>query len=211
MDSLLERYKKLPLGNICDANGKIGCMSLSLKPVVPRIVMAGYAYPVKGHPGDNLAIHRAIYQATENSVLVVDVRGCRDAGHFGEIMATACLERGIAGLVINGTVRDAADLQKLGFPIFSLGFHSNGTIKESLGEINVPVLCGGVVVYPGDLVVGTQDGVAVIPRQKAEAVLERAEAIAEKEQRVVEQLRNGKSTLDIYGFSSLIKQKKQDL
>ena len=200
---MLERYRKLPLGNICDANGKKGCMNASLHPLNAHCAVAGFAYPVKGEPGDNLAIHRAIYEAPAESVLVIDTDGYCGAGHFGEIMATACQVRKIAGLVIDGSVRDADDIQALEFPVFARGLNANGTAKEFLGELNVPIRCGGVMVQPGDVVVGTCDGVAVIPREKAEEVLLKAESIAEKEDRVVQELRAGKTTLEIYRFAKL--------
>lgn len=200
---MLERYQKLPLGNICDANGKTGCMTSSLRPLNAQCKVAGFAYPVKGKPGDNLAIHRAIYDAPAESVLVIDTDGYCGAGHFGEIMATACQERTIAGLVIDGSVRDADDIQALKFPVFARGLNANGTGKDFLGELNVPIRCGGVAVQPGDVVVGTCDGVAVIPRENAQEVLLKAEAIAFKEDRVVQELREGKTTLEIYRFAKL--------
>lgn len=205
VNEMLERYRKLPLGNICDANGKKGCMNASVHPLNAECVVAGLAYTVKGEAGDNLAIHRAIYKAPAESVLVVDIDGYCGAGHFGEIMATACQVQKIAGLVIDGSVRDADDIQSLKFPVFACGLNANGTKKDYLGELNVPIRCGGVLVQPGDVVIGTCDGVAIIPRAAAEEVLLRAEAIAEKEDRVVQQLREGKTTLDIYRFPILEK------
>lgn len=198
--TLEDRYSKLPLGNICDANGKVGAMDYEIKPVDPKCVMAGPAFTVKGYPGDNLAIHLAIAEAPKGSVLVVDVCDYSKGGHFGEIMATACQAKGIAGLVINGSIRDAADIERLGFPVFARCSCPNGTVKETVGELNVPIVVGGVLVNPGDMIIGNRDGVAVVSKEKALTVLSKAEAMAAKEDAIIPQLKAGKTTLEIYKF-----------
>ena len=204
MDSIFERYERLPLGNICDANGKRGSMDQGIRPVDPELRMAGWAYTVRCHPGDNLAIHKAIQEAPAGSVLVVDAGGYTKGGHIGEIMCFACMQRGIRGIVLDGSCRDAGDIQTMGFPVFSRGFCPNGTVKETVGETAVPVICGGVLVQNGDLVVGGRDGVAVIAKKEIEAVLERAEAIAQKEVRVLEELKEGRTTAEIYQFTKIL-------
>ena len=204
MDSIFERYERLPLGNICDANGKRGSMDQGIRPVDPALRMAGWAYTVRCHPGDNLAIHKAIQEAPAGSVLVVDAGGYTKGGHIGEIMCFACMQRGIRGIVLDGSCRDAGDIQNMGFPVFSRGFCPNGTVKETVGETAVPVICGGVLVQNGDLVVGGRDGVAVIAKKEIEAVLERAEAIAQKEVRVLEELKEGRTTAEIYQFTKIL-------
>jgi 4-hydroxy-4-methyl-2-oxoglutarate aldolase len=206
MDKIIEAYKKLPLGNICDANDKGGNMDPGIKPVDDRCKMAGPAYTVKAHPSDNIAIHKAIYEAPKGSVLVVDAGGfCR--GHFGEIMAFACIQRGLAGLVIDGGVRDANDIEELGFPVFSRGINPGGTQKEVVGVCGQPVVCGGLQVAAGDMIIGGRDGVVVVPRDKIEAVLEKAQAIAAKEANVLQMLKEGKTTIEIYQFAKLSPQK----
>ena len=204
MDSIFERYERLPLGNICDANGKRGSMDQGIRPVDPELRMAGWAYTVRCHPGDNLAIHKAIQEAPAGSVLVVDAGGYTKGGHIGEIMCFACMQRGIRGIVLDGSCRDAGDIQNMGFPVFSRGFCPNGTVKETVGETAVPVICGGGLVQNGDLVVGGRDGVAVIAKKEIEAVLERAEAIAQKEVRVLEELKEGRTTAEIYQFTKIL-------
>jgi 4-hydroxy-4-methyl-2-oxoglutarate aldolase len=205
MTDWAEAFRKLPLGNICDANGKGGSMDPGIKPIDPACKMAGPAYTVKGHPGDNVAMHKAIYEAPQGSVLVVDSGGYCHAGHFGEIMATACMERGIAGLVIDGGVRDANDMQELGFPVFCRGLNPGGTQKEVVGQTGADIICGGLNVSTGDMVVGDRDGVAVVARGKIEAVLKAAQAIAEKEIGILKQLKEGKTTIEIYRFAKLLK------
>jgi 4-hydroxy-4-methyl-2-oxoglutarate aldolase len=184
-------------------------MDPAIKPIDPRSKLAGPAVTVLSQPGDNLTLHKAIYEAAPGSVLVIDAHGYAGAGHFGEIMAIAAVERGIAGVVIDGACRDSADIEELGLPFFCRTFNPGGTVKESLGTINEVIQCGGVVVKPGDIVIGDRDGVVVVPREKAGEVLERARDIAAREVKIREMLRQGKTTLEIYGFDKLIEQKKR--
>ncbi len=199
----IEAFKELPLGNICDANGKGGNMDDGIKPLDPACKMAGPAYTVKGHPGDNVAIHKAIYEAPEGAVLVVDAGGFCRGGHFGEIMAMACINQKIAGLVIDGGVRDANDIQEMGFPVFCRGINPGGTQKEVVGTTGAIVICGGLAVSTGDMVIGDRDGVAVVAKERIASVLEGARAIAAKEVKILEMLRAGKTTVEIYGFAKL--------
>ncbi|MBA1335155.1 MAG: Demethylmenaquinone methyltransferase-like protein [Firmicutes bacterium] len=201
-NELLELLK-LPTGNICDANDKCGNMDPAIKPVDPKTKMAGPAYTVRCQPGDNITIHKAIYEAPKGSVLVVDAHSYIGAGPFGEIMAIASQKRGLAGLVIDGACRDASEIEELGFPVFSRAINPGGTVKESVGETDLVIQCGGVVVRPGDIVVGDRDGVVVIPREKARTVLEKAKAIADREAQVTEMLLQGKTILEIYQFEKL--------
>jgi 4-hydroxy-4-methyl-2-oxoglutarate aldolase len=203
----LEEFTKLPTGNICDANGKSGNMEFYIKPLDKNSKLVGYACTVMCPPGDNLIIHKAIYEAEPGSVLVINAHGYTGAGPIGEIIVLACKERGIAGIVIDGMCRDANDIEELGFPFFCRGLNPGGTVKESWGTINEPIHCGGVIVNPGDVVVGDRDGVVVVPKNKARDVLNRAKAIANKEIKVREMLKQGKTTLEIYGFDKLIEQK----
>jgi 4-hydroxy-4-methyl-2-oxoglutarate aldolase len=202
MDSIVEEFKKLPLGNICDANDKGGNMDPGIKPIDIASKMAGPAFTVKGHPSDNVAIHKAIYEAPAGSVLVVDAGGF-SRGHFGEIMAFACQMRGIAGLVIDGGVRDADDIQKLGFPVFSRSLNPGGTQKEVIGVTGAPIVCGGITVSTGDMIIGDRDGVVVVAKDRIADVLQKAQAIAAKEVTVLQMLREGKSTIEIYNFAKL--------
>lgn len=202
-DDVAAKFMEIPLGNICDANGRTGAMDFGIRPIDPGCRMAGYAYTVKGHPGDNVAIHKAMLQAPENSVLVVDMKGYCKGGHFGEIMATACKVQGIVGLVIDGSVRDAEEIQELGFPVFCRGICPNGTTKFDIGETGVPIMCGGICVETGDLVVGGRDGVVVIQKKKIESVLAAAESIVKKEEKIIPEIESGKTTQEIYKFQAI--------
>ncbi len=202
----LKQFSKLPTGNVCDANGKRGNMEASIKPIDKTSTLTGPAVTVRCPPGDNLTIHQAIYCAEPGSVLVIDAHGYTGAGPIGEIVVIACQERGIAGIVINGTCRDSLEIEKLNFPFFCKGFNPGGTVKKSLGAINETIECAGCVVHPGDIIVGDADGIVVIQKEKAREVLQKAQAIADKEVKIIEMLRSGKTTLEIYGFDKIIEQ-----
>ena len=201
---LFEKFKKLPLGNICDANQKHGNMDSEIKPIDPNSKLVGEAYTVRCHPRDNMAIHKAIYEAPKGSVLVVDTQGYHNCGYFGDIMALACQVRGIAGLVIDGGCRDSYDMQEMGFPVFSRTINSGGTIKVSAGQTACPIICGGVSVATGDLIIADRDGVVAVKHEDVEKVLEAAEAIAAKEVSVREKLMANQSTIEIFGLSKLL-------
>ena len=202
---------ELPTGNVADSNNSIahqGVMDTAIKPIDPKTRMIGRAVTVQCQPGDNLAIHQGIYAAQPGDVLVCDLKGYDRGGHFGDIMALACKVRGLAGVVLDGSCRDSEDIKELGFPVFTRGFNPSGTVKASLAQINIPILCGGVPVKPGDIILGDCDGVVVVPQEDEDGVFEKAKAKFEKEKHVVEDLLSGKSTLEIYGFDKLIEKLK---
>lgn len=203
----LAEFALLPTGNVADANGKTGNMDAGIKPIDRKMKVVGPAFTVKCFPRDNLILHEAIYAAPRGSVIVIDQGGFVDAGSMGEIMTIACMERGIAGVILDGGCRDADEIVELGFPFFCRGFNPGGTAKDSWGKLNVAVQCGGVVVRPGDYVIGDVDGVVVVAQSEIRRVLEKAQAIARREVEVKELLRQGKSTLEIYGFDTLIQAK----
>ena len=207
----LAQLSQLPTGNIADNNNRAprqGVMHSSIKPIDPASHVLGRAVTARCYPGDNLALHQAIYTAKAGDVLVLDCHGYTEAGHFGDIMALACKVRGIAGVILDGSCRDSQDIKAMGFPMFVKAFNPSGTVKKSLGEVNVPVICGGVEVRPGDIVAGDCDGVVVVPREYEDEVFKAALAKFAKEQHIVEQLNAGMTTLEIYGFNELIEKLK---
>ena len=208
-----EKLHVLPTGNVADNNlsaPRQGVMDSGIKPIDRTSKILGRAVTVQCYPGDNLALHQGIYAASPGDVLVLDCHGYTEAGHFGDIMALACQMRGIAGVIIDGSCRDSEDIRELGLPVFVRNFCPSGTVKASLGKVNVPVTCGGVRVCPGDMVLGDCDGVVVVPKEHEDAVFEKAMAKFEKEQHLVEELKAGKTTLELYGFDKLI-EKLQNL
>jgi 4-hydroxy-4-methyl-2-oxoglutarate aldolase len=154
--------------------------------------------------GDNLTIHKAIAMAREGDVLVVNAGRYRNCGLWGEIMSLAARKKGVRGLVISGAVRDAQAIERIGFPVFSMGLSPYGSTKNSLGEINEPIVCGEMLVNPGDIIVGDDDGVVVVPRQSVREVLVRCQEREKKEERVRELIEQGKTTLQIYGLDKVI-------
>lgn len=199
----VEAARGISTATLHEASGKIGALPSAIKPVDPAFRVCGPALTVHCPPGDNLWIHKAIYAGKPGDVLVVYAHGAFEHGYWGEIMSTAAKVRGLAGLVIDGGVRDAILLREIGFPVFSRGLCIRGTGKDfgANGGVNVPVLIGDVAVQPGDLVVGDEDGVFVAPREKAQAIVEAARRRDASEADILKRLEAGETTLDIYGWS----------
>ncbi len=194
---------QLPCGNIADNNPSGGVMDPGVKPLDPGMKMVGRALPVRCYPGDNLALYQGIDAARPGDVLVFDCGGYA-AGHFGDMMAHACLAKGAAGVVIDGTCRDRNDIVELGLPVFTRGLNPAGTVKASLGKVGVPVVAGGVLVEPGDIIFGDCDGVVVVPADEAEEVFSAALAKHRKEELIAARLDAGESALEVYGFDKLV-------
>lgn len=179
--ALLEQFKGLPASNICDEMNRIGSVSARIKPV-NSVPLVGPALTVKEQLGDIMMIHKAISMAEPGDVIVVDgQQGDLVNAMLGELMVQWMMSRGIAGIVIDGAIRDVDTLKKLHFPVYAAGVTPKGPYKSGPGEINVPINCGGVVVNPGDIVVGDADGIVIIPAKDGPAVLEKAKAKFQKE------------------------------
>jgi len=204
---LVKELSHFDTATVHEASGGKGALSSDIKPVDAKTRLCGPALTVAGRPGDNLMLHKAIYAAEKGDVLVVTVGGFVEAGPWGEIMTVAAQVRGIAGLVIDGSIRDSIAIQELGFPAFSKGLCIKGTTKDSLGYINHPVDIGGVRVHPGDVVLGDADGVVVVSLKDLAEVLEKCKLRKEKEERIKKELQTGKSTLALYGFDKILQAK----
>lgn len=204
---LKNRLRKLPTGNVSDSNISGMTMESAIKPVDPKSKIIGRAVTVECQPGDNLALHQGIYAASPGDVIIFSLRGYSEAGHFGDIMATACQIRGIEGVVIDGSCRDSEDIREMGFPVFARAFNPYGTVKKSLARINVPLVCGKVMVHPGDIIFGDCDGVVVVPKKYEDEVFKKALAKYDREIEIKKLLQEGKTTLEIYGFDKIIGQK----
>lgn len=198
----VERARSLPASTLHEAGGRIGVMPRQIKPVAPSFRICGTAVTVNSPGGDNLWLHRALYVAQPGDVLVVHVSDAHDYGYWGEIMSTAARVRGLAGMVIDGCVRDGAVLEEYGFPIFARGLCIRGTGKDygARGWINYPTLFGDLTVHPGDLVVGDPDGVVVLPRERAADIVAAAVAREAKEKDILDRLEQGERTLEVYNF-----------
>jgi 4-hydroxy-4-methyl-2-oxoglutarate aldolase len=200
MNELIEQIAAFPTATLHEAMGKYGALPSGIKPISAEMRVCGTAVTVQTMPRDNMMLHRAIAAAGEGDVIVVHTADFWEAGYWGEIMAVASQVRGIAGLVIDGCVRDAEPITALGFPVFSRGLCIHGTTKFGKGTLNEPITIGQVTIQPGDIVVGDRDGVVIVPKGKTAEAIEKARAREEKEARVMERLRNGETTLEIYGW-----------
>ena len=201
-DPLIAEFLKQTSATVHEAMGRRGALPGAIKPVSPAMRMCGPAFTVDSPPMDNLLLHQAIYAASPGDVLVVRVGDYYEAGYWGEIMGVAAQARGLAGLVIDGGVRDSLELTAMGFPTFSRGLCIKGTLKYGGGALNKPLAIGSIVVQPGDIVIGDADGVVVVPRAEGPAILEKSVQRVDRENVIMQQLRDGKSTLEIYGLKS---------
>jgi RraA family protein len=180
-EHLQAELRGLSTGLVTDAMHRLGAMDGGIRPVWPEARLAGPAVTVWVRAGDNALIHEAIALAEPGDVLVVNAQGSLTHAVFGELMALACRSRGLAGVVVDGAIRDATALAQLRFPVFARGACASGPLKDGTGEVGFPVACGGVVCTSGDLVLADGDGVVVVPRADAEPVLAQALLIREWE------------------------------
>ncbi len=185
---------------IHEAMGRVGLMQPYMRPVYKGAKLCGPAVTALLQPGDNWMLHVVAEQIRDGDVVVAACTSASDAGFFGDLLATSFRARGGTGLIIDGGVRDVADLEQLDFPVFAKTIHARGTVKETLGSVNVPVTCAGAVVNPGDVVAGDADGVVVVPRVKVAEVVEAATAREAKEAGVRARLAAGELGLDVYGM-----------
>lgn len=202
-DSVAKTLGTYPTGNLCNAHFAVTAMHPRIMPLFAGARLAGPARTVRIDPGQNAAIHRAVHLSEPGEVLVVDAGASRYFGPFGDILTTACMQRGVAGLVIDGMVRDSAEIIALGFPVFCLGRNPAATAKTERGAVNVEIRCGDAPVKAGDIVVGDADGVVVVPAEIAPEVAERVVGVATREEGIVSQLKAGKTTYEVFGLSSL--------
>lgn len=199
---LAEALGGFPTGNLCNAHQQVLAMHSSLVPLFKGAKIFGPAKTAKILPGENAAIHRAVHTAMRGEVLVVDSAGDKGFGPFGDILATCCRNQGVSGLVIDGTIRDSADIIKMRFPVYCLGTNPTATGKSDPGEIDIEIECGGVRVRPGDFIIGDDDGVVGVPRQIAREVVEQAAAVVRREETIKARLASGETTLEIFEIGS---------
>jgi 4-hydroxy-4-methyl-2-oxoglutarate aldolase len=205
---LAERFAPFGVATTHEAQGRKGLLQSHMRPVWPRARAVGTAVTVSIPPADNWMIHVAVEQCRAGDILVVAPTSPSDAGYFGELLACSLAARGVAGLVIEAGCRDVAALAEMRFPVWSMAISAQGTVKETLGAVNVPVVCAGQLVEPGDLVIGDDDGVVVVRRAEAEAVLRAAEAREKKKEAAARaRLKAGELGLDIYGMREALARK----
>jgi 4-hydroxy-4-methyl-2-oxoglutarate aldolase len=197
---LIAQISKFSTATLHEAMGKIGNLPSGIKPISPKMKVCGTAYTVKTMPCDNMMLHRAYAYAQAGDVLVVNCSNFYEAGYWGDLMSLGAKTKGIAGLVIDGCVRDADDIEAMNFPVFSRGLCIKGTGNHGEGILNQPIIMGEYIVNPGDIIVGDRDGVVVIPQGLVAETLEKAHARELKEERVRIELRKGLNSLQIYSW-----------
>lgn len=196
--AIVAKFKGLAAANISDVQGRQNTFHARIKPIYhPMRHLCGTALTVQARPGDNLLATKAIHMAQPGDVIVISSEFEESLTVWGGVMATMAAKKGIAGVVTDGVVRDIAECREVDLPVYSIGVTPTGPTKNGTGQINTTISCGGVIVHPGDIIVGDEDGVVVIYKEEAEAVLERTHGRMETERQWMEQIAAGETILPV--------------
>ena len=193
---IIDKFRNIGSATVHEASGRKGYVDCAIKPIAQGVRICGPAFTVQCHPKDNLMLHKALEKAQPGDIIVASVGGYYDAGYLGGLMATSAIARKIGGLAIDGCIRDSEEIIKMGWPVFCRGFCIFGTAKTGTGLVNHPILFGGTMVNPGDLILGDGDGMVVVARADCKAVLEKSIERVEAEKKKAVTLAAGVSSVE---------------
>ncbi|MDJ0913595.1 MAG: 4-carboxy-4-hydroxy-2-oxoadipate aldolase/oxaloacetate decarboxylase [Desulfobacterales bacterium] len=193
----IDNFRKIAVATVYEASGRKGQVDSLIKPLRRGLKICGPAFTVQCHPKDNLMLHKALQKASPGDILITTTGQYYQAGYWGDLMTTSAIARKLGGLAIDGCIRDSEEIIESGFPVFCRGFSITGTVKNTLGLINHPIIFGGTVVNPGDIVLGDDDGMVIVDRSKCDEIYASSAKRVEKEIQKAELLKTGKTSVEL--------------